>query len=139
MAAITDTRDKLRLELGDVDPDDFVFNNDELDYFLSAESNDVLKARLRAAEAAAFRFARAYDFATDGQSFKRSQMGAAYTAMAKQLRDQGVITSSDVNGISTVDVTVKDGYSDDIANSEVQAPQSGRRRFAWGEQDDVIP
>lgn len=139
MATITANRDKLRLELGDTDEDAPLYNDDEIAYFLAEESNDIQKARLRAAEAAVFLLARAYDFETDGQKYARSQMSKAYAAMAKQLRAQGVTTSADVNGVSTIDVTVIDGYSSDIPNSEVQAPRSGRNRFAWGEQDDVIP
>jgi len=134
MAAITVTRDKLRLELGDTDTTNYVFNDDELDYFLTEETNNVLKARLRAAEAAVFRFARSYDFATDGQSFKRSQQATAYAEMAKQLRAQGVTTASDPGGFTTVNVTKVDGYSSDITNDEVAigGTASSRARYYGG-------
>lgn len=138
--AITDNLSKLRLELGDTDPENYVFNDDELGYFLAAEDDDITRARLRACEAAALRFARAYDFSTDGQSFSRSQQAQAYAEMAKQLRSLGVTTSSDVAGVTTVAVTVVDGYSSDIPNDETVAATSaaGRRYDPWGD-DDVIP
>lgn len=140
MAAITANRDKLRLELGDTDEDNPLFNDDEIAYFLSVESDDIIKARLRAAEAAVFKLARAFDFETDGQSFKRSQMSSAYATMAKQLRAQGVSTSSDPSGIRTVPTTVVDGYSSDIPNDQVSTvTSSGRARWdVWGD-NDVIP
>lgn len=140
MAAITANRDKLRLELGDTDEDNPLFNDDEIAYFLAVESNEILPARLRAAEAAVFKLARAYDFATDGQSFSRSQMSKAYATMAKQLRAQGVTTSSDPSGIRTIATTVVDGYSDDIPNDQVTVPStSGRSRWDGWHDGDVTP
>ena len=132
--AITTTRDKLRLELGDNDETAPLFYDEELDYFLDEESDDVLAARLRACEAAALKLARAYDFATDGQSYKRSQMADMYRTMAAQLREQGVTLASDPAGVSTVDVTNIDGYSQDIGNQDVTA-----RRSLADSDFDVVP
>lgn len=111
--AITTTRDKIRLELGDTDPDAVLFYDEELDVWLNARgAASYLLAAADAADAAARKFARAYDFQTDGQSFKRSQMSKAFKDLAVELRSRA-------GGISTVDVTVIDGYSDDIANQAV--------------------
>lgn len=111
-AAITTTRDKIRLELGDTDPNAVLFYDEELDVWLNARgAGSYLLAAADAADAAARKFARAYDFETDGQSFKRSQMSKAFRDLAAELRSRA-------GGISTVDVTVIDGYSDDVANQE---------------------
>lgn len=110
-AAITTTRDKIRLELGDTDPDAVLFYDEEYDVWIGVRGTSYLLAAADAADAAARKFARAYDFATDGQSFKRSQMSRAFKDLAVELRNRA-------GGISTVDVTVIDGYSDDIANQE---------------------
>lgn len=139
--AITTALSKLRLELGDTVETDHLFNDDELQHFLTEEADDVLKARLRACEAAMLRLARAYDFETDGQSFNRSQMSAAYAKMAKQLRAQGITTSGDPSGIRTIATTVVDGYSDDIPNDQVSTAGSatGRSRWDGWHDGDVIP
>ena len=135
--AITSTRAKLRLELGDTDTDNELFQDDELDVWLTEETDDIQKARLRACEAAALKFARAYDFGTDGQQFKRSQMAQAYASMAKQLRVQCVTTSADASGIGQVGTTKADGYSDDVANNAVTGVMSSR---LWPWRDgDVLP
>ena len=111
--AITATRDKIRLELGDTDPLAVLFYDEEYDMWISVRgAASYLLAAADAADAAARKFARAYDFQTDGQSFKRSQMSKAFKDLAKELRNRA-------GGISTVDVTVIDGYSDDIANQAV--------------------
>lgn len=137
---ITSTRDKLRVTIGDTDTDDKLFPDDQLDYFLSLESDDVDAAALRACDAAEFALARAYDVQTDGQSFKRSQMAEAYSRLAKRLRDQGVTTSTETSGVTAGSVTKVDGYSDDIPNSQVSSGSTGRRARSWYQGDpDVIP
>lgn len=136
--AITAARDKLRLELGDVDSTAPLFNDDELDYFLTAENNDILNSALRACYAAARKYARAYDFETDGQAFKRGQQATAWLAQAKALEAQGA-TISAVTSVSTVDITKVDGYSDDVGNTEVLAGGTAnpRQRYYWrGQRDD---
>lgn len=110
--AITSNRDKTRLELGDTDPTAVLFYDEEYDVWLGVRGSSYLLAAADAADAAARKFARAYDFETDGQSFKRSQMAKAYKDLAKELRSRA-------GGITTVDITKVDGWSDDIANQEV--------------------
>ncbi len=128
--AITSTRDKLRLELGDTDTNNELFQDDELDYFLSLEADNILAACLRACHAAARKFARAYDFETDGQNFKRSQMQKAYADLAAALEQQG-ITVTGTAGVQTVDVTKVDGWSDDVANQEVSGSGSSNPRHKY--------
>lgn len=119
--AITAARDKLRLELGDTNSESYIFNDEELDFWLTEEADDYLAACLRACDAAARKFARAYDFETDGQSYKRSQMAKAFADRAAALRAQGVSTSADTSAVSTVAVTKVDGYSQTVTNEDVTA------------------
>lgn len=128
--AITATRDKLRLELGDTDTNNELFQDDELDYFLTEEADNILAACLRACYAAARKFARAYDFQTDGQAFKRSQMQKAYADLAAKLEQQG-ITVTGTAGVQTVDVTKIDGWSDDIPNQDVGETSTSNPRHGF--------
>ena len=130
--------EKIRLRIGDTDVADSGanarFKDSELNYFLTAEGT-VAKAALAAVEAWVAKKASAYDFETDGQSFKRSQEAAAMLALAKYWRSLGITTSLDdsLGGISSNAVTKVDGYSDDIANDEVSATSSNplRRYRPW--------
>lgn len=122
--SITENRDKVRLELGDTNEDNYLFNDDEIAYFLDVESDNIMQAVLRAAEAGARKLARAYDVQTDGQSFSRSQMAAALRLLAKDLRDQGVITTSASSSITTIEATKVDGYSDNVDNQDVRTTAS---------------
>ena len=49
-SAITTTRDKLRLRLGDTNPDAYVHSDEELDYFLDDETDNIDNSALRAAQ-----------------------------------------------------------------------------------------
>lgn len=121
---------KTRLEIGDTDSTAALFADEELNVFLSAEGS-VLGAAARACEALAAKYARQYDFQTDDQSFKRSQISKAYADKAKELRARS-------GGVSTVSPTRIDGYSDDIANNETSGASSGGRgrvRRGWYQQD----
>lgn len=131
--AITATRDQLRLELGDTNSTSYIFNDEELDYFLTEESDDVLAACLRACHAAARKFSRAYDFETDGQKYQRSQMQKAFAAQAATLEAQGVTTSS-ATAVTTIDATKIDGYSQDVDNQEVT-----HRRTLADNDFDIVP
>lgn len=135
--------EKLRLAIGDTDVSDSganaIFKDAELNYFLSEESNDITNAALRACYAAMARFARAYDFETDGQKFARSQMYQAFSDLAEKLEAQGATLSSATSTITTIDITRVDGWSDDITNQEVATSSSDanpRRRF-YGQEDSI--
>lgn len=115
------TLDELRIALGDRTSSAPLFTDEELNHFLTEEASDVSKALLRALDAAANEHARAYDFETDGQSYKRSQMAKAFADRAAALRAQGVSTSADTSAVSTVAVTKVDGYSQTVTNEDVTA------------------
>src|SRR3990167_1930989 len=114
--------EKLRLAIGDTDVSDSganaIFKDSELNYFLSEEADNITNSALRACYAAMARFARAYDFETDGQKFARSQMYQAFADLAERLEAQGATLSSSTSTVTTVDITRVDGWSDDIANQE---------------------
>lgn len=87
--AITEDADKLRLLIGDSDASNELLSDDEVDYFLAANTVDsvanVTQAAADAAWAIAAKFARGFNFSTDGQSFNRSERVAHYLALARQL------------------------------------------------------
>lgn len=121
--AITSTRDKLRLIIGDNDETNPLFQDDELDYFLTVSADNIRGAAIDACYAAAAKYARAYDFETDGQRFQRSAVHKAWLDMAKTLQAQGPT----VTGLSVIDVTKVDGYSDDVANQDVDETNTNAR------------
>jgi len=124
--------EKLRLEIGDTDVSssgaNAVFKDAELNYFLSEESNNITNSALRACYAAMARFARAYDFETDGQKFYRSQMYKAFADLAERLEAQGATLSSSTTTLITADITKVDGYSEDIANQDVSESSTNARQ-----------
>lgn len=93
MAPIATDIDKIRLEIGDTDPDRQLLTDDELQYFL--DGNDtVLHAAAAACDSLSTRFARDYDVKWQGAGmaargeYSRSQMSKAYADRAKALRDR---------------------------------------------------
>lgn len=131
--------DKLRLRIGDTDIDDnyarVAFTNSELAYIISVETGLEAQALL-AFRMAAAKFARAYDFETDGQRFWRSQQAKAYLQLAAALEAKGVTASTDPAGATTVDVTKVDGYSQDIPNADVTVSS---RALRYDDDFDVVP
>lgn len=129
---ITSDLDMFRLEIGDtdVDPDsDALLSDDECQYFLDTYG-DILPAAAAACDALSRRFARAYDFAEDGQSFSRSQMSKQYAELAIALRRR--VTA----GISNVPTTRVDGYSQTIDYDDVEETSGvGRARIGWTDPD----
>ena len=130
--SLTTTLAKVRMEIGDTDSTQVLFTDEELQVYLDSRGTDYLAAAADACDALAARFARSYDFETDGQSFKRSQQSKAYREMAGALRERA-------GGITTMDITKVDGYSDDILNQTTSTSSSTvnpRRRF-YGEEDAI--
>lgn len=127
---IATTRDEVRLLIGDIDSSAQLFQDDEIAWFLAEESDDVYLAAALACDSLARRYARAYDFSTDGQSFSRGQMSEQYRILAKELRNRAA------GGISTVVATRADGYSDDITATDVTGSSTvaPRRRY-YGQRD----
>lgn len=124
----------VRLAIGDTDSTAVLFTDEELGIYLDARSDSVNLAAADACETLARRFARQYDFSTDGQSFSRSQMSKMYLDLAVQLRSRG-------EGLTTQPVTKVDGYSDDIAADAVaaQSDANPRQTFVVIGGPDVLP
>jgi len=125
--AITTNLDKVRLEIGDRDFAAPLFYDEELNYFLTDTGDDVLLAAARACDALARRFARDFDFKTDGQEFKKGSISEHYATLAKELRQRAA------GGVTSTAVTREDGYSTDIPADQVTAgrgaPAAGRGNF----------
>lgn len=119
----------VRLEIGDTDSTAALFTDEEIGVYLATRANVVLTTAADLCDVLAARFARAYDFETDGQKFSRSQMSKAYKDLGKSLRDRAA-------GITTLTPTRIDGYSDDITNTDVSTTNTDPRRRFWGPQDN---
>ena len=115
----TANRDRVRLEIGDVDPNRILFEDDELTDILTQEGDVVLKAAARCCEVLAVRFARDFDFSADGSSFHKSSVTAAYQKMATRLRARAT-------GTVVVMPRRVDGYSQDVDSDEVSTTTSWR-------------
>lgn len=100
----TADRDRVRLEIGDVDSDRALFQDAELDDFLSQEGNSILGSAARACETLAVRFAREFNFSADGANIQKGSITQMYMNQAKRLRRQARSTT-------TVMPRRKDGYS----------------------------
>ena len=103
-AGSTADRDRVRLEIGDTDSDRALFQDAEIDDFLSQEGNSILGSAARACETLAVKFAREFTFSTDGASFQKGALTQMYQLQAKSLRRQARSTT-------TVMPRRKDGYS----------------------------
>ena len=97
-------RDRVRLEIGDIDETRPLFEDAELDDLISQEGDDVTGASARACEVLAARFAREYSFSADGSTFQKNQVTLMYTQQGKRLRARA-------RGTTTVMPQRKDGYS----------------------------
>ena len=103
-AGSTADRDRVRLEIGDTDEDRILFQDAELDDFLTQEGNSILGSAARACETLATRFARDFTFSADGASFQKGNITQMYMNQAKRLRRQARATT-------TVMPRRVDGYS----------------------------
>lgn len=131
--------EKLRLRIGDTQFDaqgnGAIFKDAELNYIIASESTLEAQALL-AFRMAAAKYARHYDFETDGQRFWRNQQVKAFLDLAKDLEAKGVTTSTDPSAVSTVAVTKVDGYSQDVPNDDVTVTA---RRLRYDDDFDVVP
>lgn len=107
----------LRVKVGDVDEDRQLFDDAEMNVFLT-EEDGVTLAAAAACDSLATRFARDYDFTADGASFKRSAVSAMYARRARVLRRQG-------QGTTSSPIIRQDGYSQDVkSNAATDTNQS---------------
>lgn len=82
-------RDAVRFTIGDTDEDNYLFEDDELDYLLNEENNSIVGAAAAACEILSTRFARKVNRTLDGTiSESLSQLSKAYKIQAKELRDK---------------------------------------------------
>jgi len=102
--------DRLRLEIGDTDPNRARFSDAELDDILVQET-DVLPSAARAFEILANRTAGDFDFTADGTSFRKGSVSDRYAKMAKRLRARA-------RGTTAVMPVRKDAYSGDVSSEE---------------------
>lgn len=134
-AGSTTTLNRVRFELGDTDSNAALFADEEIEAKLAERGDDVLLAAADLCEILARKYARAYDFETDGQKFSRSQMSKQYLELARQLRARA-------GGVTSVATTRVDGYSSDIPSDQVSnagtATQDPRHRF-YAPRADRIP
>ena len=86
-------RDRVRLEIGDTDEERVLFQDAELDDFLSQEGNSILGSAARACETLAVRFARDFTFSADGASFQKGNVTQMFMAPAKRRRRKASETS----------------------------------------------
>lgn len=121
--------ERVRMKLGDTDSTSPLFTDEEINSQLG-ESPDIVVATAELCDILARRFARAYDFAEDGQSFSRSQMSKQYAQLGKELRQRSAA------GFSTLPTTRTDGYSDDIDYQQSEATSGiGRVRIGYTSPD----
>lgn len=126
------TLSQVRLEVGDTDEDAALFDDAELEVYIDRHPASVQLAAAAACEQLARRYGRAYDFETDGQSFKRSQMSKQYAQLARDLRQRET-------GIVSHPTTKVDGYSDDVPFDQTDATSSRWGRVAIGFTDPDLP
>lgn len=119
---------KVRLEIGDTTSATALFQDEEINLKLADRSDNVLLTAADLCDILARRFAREFDFTTDGQSFRRSQKSSMYAEMAASLRSRA-------SGVASVTTTRVDGYSDDIDNESVDQVQENARRRYYGGRD----
>lgn len=127
-SSLTTALARVRLEIGDTDSATALFTDEEINSKLDGESDELLAAA-SLCDILATRFARAYDFTTDGQQFSRSQMSKGYAQRAKELRQ---LSSA---GFTTLATTRVDGYSDDVDYQDVDTGSSGRIRIGYTDPD----
>lgn len=119
--------DRVRFRIGDTDSTDALLTDAEINAAVTAEGT-VVKAALACVKSILARFSKGYDFATDGQSFSRSQRVAHYQQLLVELRTAA--------GVSSVATTRQDAYSDDIPYDDVESTTStGRVRVGYTDPD----
>lgn len=131
--------EKVRLAIGDTDTTNAIFKDAEITYFLTEESSNIANSALRACYAAAAKFARAYDFETDGQRFLRSQQYKAFLDLIAQLKGEGATLATSSGMVSTA-LTKVDAYSEDLdAEDTTSTSQNPRQRHIVVGGYDELP
>lgn len=114
---LTSVLGKIRLEIGDTDEDNQLFSDAEIQVYIdnrtSVDSTGgttilTLAAAADLCDVLATRFAREYDFSTDGQSFSRGQMSAHYSTRAQELRMRSGSGMGSIQLVSGVNAAIDD-------------------------------
>lgn len=96
---------QVRLEVGDTDTEDQLFQDEEIAVKLAARADNVLLTAADLCDILAARFARDYDFAApDSREFKRSQRSEMYAKRAQALRDRARSTDAASGGMGVLDL-----------------------------------
>ena len=104
--------EQVRLEIGDLDPDNPLFTDDQIQYYVDKDGGNVLMAAADCCDALSTRWAAGIDFNTDTLAIKKFQRAEFMGKRADSLRDRAV------GGIGTMGSVKVDGYSQDIDNEE---------------------
>lgn len=84
-----DHLERVRVKIGDTNTDARLLTDNEIGLYLDAWPDNIEMAAAECAEAIAAKFARDYNFSTDGQVFNRRERVAHYSALASTLRKRG--------------------------------------------------
>lgn len=132
---IATSLDEFRILLGDRDSATPIYNDVEAQWFIDQRSGSVLLAVADACDALAREYARRVDFAEDGQSVRLSQASVAYREQAKELRQRAQAGG----GLSAIEVTRVDGYSDDLSTRDGAGLVGVNGRVRHGYYDEDMP
>ena len=111
---VTTNIGKVRLVIGDTDATDYVFSDDELNYFLTKNSNSINMAAADALEAWAAKYAASPDSEKIGD-YAYTQKGDKMLKLAASFRETEA--STPVLEISTMDLT---GVEDTTVSEDVE-------------------
>lgn len=120
------TIELVRLEIDDSSTP-YVFDDPEVQIKLDEHGDNVKLAAADLLDILAIRYARDFDFETDGQVFKKGTRSATLAARAAALRGRAT------GGLSTIETTRIDGASDDIS------ARSRERSVCQGDFDTRFP
>jgi hypothetical protein len=103
---------KVRLLIPDNVLAAYDLEDDEIEYFLGEVGQDVNAAAVRACKWLARKYSKLASFTADGLRVDHTQRAAEYAARAKE------IEAELGGGVSSVEITRSDGYSENAATSE---------------------
>jgi hypothetical protein len=114
--ALSSTKDKVRLLIGDTDSSEPYLQDEEIDFFLSQNSDAVERSALDACEAIIARLSRQVDSSIESISVSASQRVAQFTRLAQRLKKKiqngnnqlGAV----VSGVSISEMNSVEGNSD---------------------------
>lgn len=119
--AVATAKDRVRLEIGDTDvAANAILQDEEIAYYLTAESDNVLQAAARAAYAIAARYAQRPDsLSAGGTSVSWSSLAERFRTLAASLTERateeaGLSAAPYAGGISASDVLTRELDTDRV-------------------------